>query len=68
MPLAELKGFQRIHLAPGETKTVEFTLRAADLAFYDVDAQRFVAEPGNFEVRVGSSSRDIRRKATFTLR
>jgi beta-glucosidase len=54
-PVKELKGFQRITLQPGETKRVEFTLGPAQLGFYD-RMMRFVVEPGEFKVMVGSNS------------
>ncbi len=56
-PVKELKGFQRITLAPGETQTVSLELTAERLAFYDID-MKYVVEPGEFEVMVGNSSRD----------
>lgn len=54
-PIKELKGFRRIHLAPGETQSVAFRLAARDLAFWGLD-QRWVVEPGWFTVSVGPSS------------
>lgn len=54
-PVKELKGFERISLAPGETKTVTFTLKPRDLSFLDRNMHR-VVEPGTFEVMVGGSS------------
>ena len=54
-PVQELKGFRRIHLAPGESKQVAFTLGFDELSFYDVKMKR-VVEPGRFEVMVGGSS------------
>ena len=54
-PLRELKGFQRVMLAPGEQKHVSFTLGFDDLAFYNVALKR-VVEPGTFKVWVGGSS------------
>jgi beta-glucosidase len=54
-PLRELKGFQRLTLAPGEKKHVTFTLGFDDLAFYNVALRRIV-EPGTFKVWVGSNS------------
>jgi len=66
-PPAELKGFKKIGLEPGETKTVKFTLDKEALSFYDPEAKRWVAEPGAFEVLIGSSSRDIRARKTFEL-
>lgn len=56
-PIKELKGFQRITLEPGETKTVALDITPDRLAFYDVD-MKFVVEPGEFEIMVGNSSRD----------
>jgi beta-glucosidase len=58
-PVKELKGFRRITLAPGERRTVAFTLTPADLAFYDRHLQR-VVEPGEFEVAVGPNSVDLK--------
>jgi len=66
-PPKELKGFTKVALEPGETKTVSFTLDERALSFYDPERGGWVAEPGEFEVLVGNSSRDIRGKATFTL-
>lgn len=66
-PVKELKGFERITLEPGETKTVTFRLDRAALSFWSPKQQSWVAEPGQFEVLVGSSSRDIRLKASFQL-
>ena len=54
-PVRELKGFERVTLAPGEQKHVTFTLGFDDLAFYNVALQR-VVEPGTFKVWVGGSS------------
>jgi beta-glucosidase len=62
-----LRGFERVHLEPGETKLVMFTLRADDLALWD-RAMHFVVEPGVFRVMVGSSSEDIRLTGEFTIR
>ncbi len=55
-PVLELKGFERVELAPGESTVVNFELSPRHLAFYDVD-MAFVVEPGAFEVYVGTSSR-----------
>lgn len=67
-PAKELKGFNKIDLKPGETKTVGFALDKKELSFYDPDLRQWVAEPGEFEVLIGSSSRDIRARASFSLR
>jgi beta-glucosidase len=56
-PIKELKGFARIFLKPGETGTVEFEVTPESLAFYDVN-MNYTVEAGEFEIMVGSSSRD----------
>jgi beta-glucosidase len=65
-PVKELKGFQRVELAPGESRDVTFTVRPADLAFYTAQG-RWEAEPGAFTLLVGGNSRDV-KQASFTLR
>ena len=64
-PIKELKGFQKIDLKKGEKQTVVFELSAQDLKFYNSELQ-FVAEPGDFEVFVGTNS-DTTLKAKFEL-
>ncbi|MGC8781628.1 MAG: glycoside hydrolase family 3 C-terminal domain-containing protein, partial [Anaerolineae bacterium] len=66
-PPKELKRFAKISLAPGEAQTVRFELDERALAFYDPDRKAWIAEPGEFEVLIGSSSRDIRARAMFRL-
>jgi beta-glucosidase len=61
-PIKKLADFQRIHLNPGETKTVSLTLKPISLSIYDVEKKGFVVEPGAFDVLVGSSSEDIRQQ------
>ena len=56
-PLRELKGFTRIHLDPGETKTVEFEITSKELEFFDLEQREYIVEPGTFTIFVGSSSR-----------
>ena len=65
-PVKELKGFQKISLKTGETKTVNFTLGMKDLSFYNADL-KFVTEPGKFMVFVGGNSRDV-KQAEFELK
>ena len=55
-------------LQPGEEKMVTFELNERALAYYDPDRKAWVAEPGEFEALVGSSSRDTRLKAKLVLR
>ena len=61
-----LRGFERVRLKPGETKTVTFRLGREDMELIDIHNQRTV-EPGEFVVEFGSSSVDIRQKATFQV-
>ena len=61
-----LRGFARVSLRPGETKTVTFTLTPADLSLWDRN-MRFVVEPGLFRVMVGASSEDIRLSGEFEI-
>jgi beta-glucosidase len=63
----QLRGFERISLQPGETRTVIFKLSPDDLALLDKD-MNWTVEPGEFEIRIGSSSTDIRLTKTFTVK
>jgi beta-glucosidase len=56
-PVKELKGFQKVFLDPGEKQTVRLEVTPESLAFYDVNME-YTVEPGDFEIMVGSSSRD----------
>jgi beta-glucosidase len=56
-PVKELKGFQKVWLQPGETKTVALEITPESLAFYDIN-MKYVVEAGDFEIMVGNSSRD----------
>lgn len=60
-PVMELKGFQRIHLSPGETKNVIFKIDSEMLSMLDQDLHK-VVEPGRFRMMVGASSKDIRQR------
>jgi len=61
-----LRGFERVHLGPGEKKTVQFTLNPEDLQLLNREMQ-WIVEPGEFEVQIGSSSVDIRLRDTFEI-
>jgi beta-glucosidase len=63
----DLKAFGRVHLEPGETKTVPFEVRAADVAFWDSAGGAFVVEPIAYDVTVGSSSRDLPLAGSFAV-
>jgi beta-glucosidase len=62
----ELRGFERVSLAPGETKPASFTLTSRHLQLYDRNGH-WTVEPGRFTVMVGSSSEDIRLRGNFTV-
>ncbi|HET6594714.1 MAG TPA: glycoside hydrolase family 3 C-terminal domain-containing protein [Anaerolineales bacterium] len=66
-PEKELKAFTKVELAPKQTKTVTLTLDREAFWFFDVNRNTWTTEPGDFEILVGSSSRDIRLKESFTL-
>jgi beta-glucosidase len=67
-PVKELKGFEKVSLQPGETKTVNFTIDKSALSFFDADEHAWVAEPGDFEAIIGASSSEVKSRTTFTLR
>jgi beta-glucosidase len=62
----DLRGFERVNLAPGEKKTVEFTLHPDDLAILDKN-MNWTVEPGKFQVMIGASSEDIKLKQEFEV-
>jgi beta-glucosidase len=64
-PVMELRGFEKISLQPGESRTVSFQLTPDDLSFLDLQMQR-VVEPGTFTVLVGGSSAQT-KQAKFTV-
>ena len=65
--IRELKGFQKVDLGPGETRTVALTLAPRALAYCDVPGKQWKADVGDYEVEVGASSRDIRQRARLRL-
>jgi beta-glucosidase len=67
VPINQLKRFQRITLEPGETKTLTFKIPASEFSFYDTKTNDFKIEPGQWEIQVGSSSKDIRLRKTFII-
>ncbi len=66
-PVKELKGFQKVDLKAGEQKMISMTIQPDDLKFFDICTSDWKAEPGKFNVFIGSSSRDIRLKGSFIL-
>ena len=67
-PAKELKGFEKITLKPGESKTVSFDIDAADLSYYSIEDNGWKAEAGEFQALIGPSSEDIRTTASFELK
>ena len=67
-PVKELKAFKKVSLNPGEEKVVELTIDQNALSFFDTHKKMWIAEPGKFEVLIGSSSKDIKLKDTFNLK
>jgi beta-glucosidase len=66
-PIRTLRAFQRVTLAPNETRRITFTLPAAQLAWYQGGTTGFVVEPGVFDIGVGASSDDIRLRVALTV-
>lgn len=66
-PTRQLRGFARVSLKPGETRTVEMKLKGADLAYWNAPNHAFTVEPGQVEVQVGASSADIKLKKLVTV-
>ena len=66
-PVRDLKGFARVDLDPGETRTVAIEIAAEDLAYYDTVSGGWVVEPIAHSVEVGRSSRDLPLSGSFTV-
>ncbi len=67
-PIRALRGFDRISLAAGESKQVEFIVKPErDVTRYDDAKKAYIVDPGKYEVEVGASSADIRQHAVFTV-
>ncbi|GAA5989277.1 hypothetical protein JCM5350_005057 [Sporobolomyces pararoseus] len=67
MPVRNLRGFEKPFLQPGESKTVTFELRNKDLSVWDVKKQGWMKPQGEFKISVGSSSRKLPLKGSFTV-
>ncbi|WP_308441097.1 glycoside hydrolase family 3 protein [Planosporangium mesophilum] len=67
-PIKQLRGFNRVHLNPGQRRTVTITIKASDLAFWDVTRSRYVVESGGYDLMVGASSADIRATGQVRVR
>ena len=66
-PVKELKGFEKVQLAPGETKTVTMELDKRSFAWYNTELHDWYAASGKYEILIGASSRDIRLSETIEL-
>ena len=66
-PQKELKGFAKVELQPGETKTVSIALDFRAFAYYHPRYQQWITEDGEFDILIGASSADIRHTLTTTL-
>lgn len=66
-PMQELKGFEKVYVAPGKTETVTFRLCRRAFSYYNTDIHDWYAEGGAYEIRIGASSRDIRLTAKVNL-
>jgi beta-glucosidase len=67
-PAMELKGFAKTHLLqPGEQQTITFVIDNRSLASFDPTTSTWIADAGNYTLKVGASSMDIRQNASFTL-
>ena len=67
-PEKELKGFDKISLQPGESRTVEMQVKVVDLAFYDESKNAWNIEAGEYDLLLGNSSRNILQKVKITVR
>jgi beta-glucosidase len=68
-PYEELKGFAKTRLLkPGETETIHFTIDPKDLSSFDTKSASWIAEAGNYTVKIGASSTDIKQSADFQLK
>jgi len=63
----DLKGFERVHLEPGQTATVAFDVPAANLAYWDTTTSSWTVEPITYDVEVGSSSQDLPLSGSFAV-
>jgi beta-glucosidase len=66
-PVKELKNFIKVKLQPGEKVKVELEIDQLDLSYYDEALSSWVAEPGTFDILIGSSSKDIKLQGSFEL-
>ena len=68
MPAKALKGFARVFIKKGETKTVSIPLKADDLKYWDTGSRKWTLGPGRIAIAVGSSSADAKLKASLLIK
>lgn len=66
-PPQELVGFEKVHLKPGQVEQVEIRINADDLAYYDPEQHEWILEPGQYDLSIGASSRDIKMTSSLTI-
>ncbi len=66
-PAKRLKGFRRVTIPRGQTRTVRIDIKCADLWFWDMEADRMTYDPGRYVFEIGSSSQDIRGRVSATM-
>jgi beta-glucosidase len=64
----ELKGFQKVLVATGKSETVTIKVPVKELAYYNVKTKKWTVEPGNYTLKLGSSSRDIKKEIVVTIK
>ena len=64
----ELKGFQKVLVKSGDSNTVTLKLPVNELAYYDVTAKKWTVEPGKYTLKIGNSSRDIKKEIVVTIK
>ena len=64
----ELKGFQKVLVAAGKSQTVTIQVPVKELAYYNIDAKKWTVEPGTYTLKLGSSSRDIKKEVVVTIK
>jgi beta-glucosidase len=64
----ELKGFQKVLVASGKSQTITIQVPAKELAYYNIDSKKWIVEPGTYTLKLGSSSRDIKKEVVVTIK
>ncbi|MNF63157.1 Exo-alpha-(1-_6)-L-arabinopyranosidase [compost metagenome] len=64
----ELKGFQKVLVTAGKSETVTIKVPVKELAYYNVETKKWTVEPGKYTLKLGSSSRDIKKEIVVTIK